>query len=183
MWQHSLAVDAFGGAVDGTTHRNGARLGLVIAVPLATLLSDSGWAGAAQGKHAMKVAVGTFEVKMAPKGEPQTADGLTLNRFINEKRFAGDLIATSRGEMLTATTPVENSAGYVLIERVTGTLQGRRGSFVLQHSSTVARGAQRQSIVVVPDSGAGDLMGLSGEMTVKVSLGQHAYTFRYSLPE
>jgi hypothetical protein len=131
----------------------------------------------------MKTATGTFEVKMTPQGEPQASDGLTLGRFLNEKRFAGDLEGKSRGEMLTAMTSVENSAGYVLIERVEGTLEGRAGSFVLQHSSTVARGAQKQSIVVVPDSGTGSLAGLTGEMTVEVSLGKHAYMFRYSLPE
>lgn len=131
----------------------------------------------------MTTAVGTFEVKMTPQGEARVSEGLTLGRFINQKRFAGDLVGTSEGEMLTAMTPIENSAGYVLMERVQGTLDGRSGTFILQHSSTEARGVLSQSIVVVPDSGTGALAGLAGAMTVEVSPGKHAYTFRYSLPE
>ena len=131
----------------------------------------------------MKAAIGTFDVKMTPQGEPQKVDGSALARFINEKRFSGDLVATSRGEMLTAMTPVEDSAGYVLIEHVIGTLHGRSGSFLLQHSSTVTRGVQKQSIAVVPDSGTGELAGLVGSMIAEVSPGEHRYTFRYSLPE
>lgn len=132
----------------------------------------------------MTVAVGTFKVTMTPQGTPEAAvDTLTIGRFLNEKSFAGDLVGESRGEMLTVMTSVENSAGYVLIERVTGTLDGRQGSFALQHSSTVSRGVQRQNIVVVPDSGTGDLIGLEGEMTVEASPGRHTYTFRYSLPQ
>ena len=114
----------------------------------------------AKGSSVTLTARGTFQVQMTRLGEPQESGGITLGRFLNEKRFAGDLVGQSRGEMVTVMTPVENSAGYVLIERVQAELGGRVGSFVLQHSSTVARGIERQSIVVVPDSGTGGLVGL-----------------------
>lgn len=131
----------------------------------------------------MLTATGTFEVKMAPTAPMADSGGLKRGRFSNDKIFSGDLVATSHGEMLTAMTPVEGSAGYVLIEQVTGSLSGRTGSFMLQHSSTMARGVPNQSIIVVPDSGTGQLTGLSGSMTVEVSPGRHAYTLRYTLPQ
>jgi hypothetical protein len=84
--------------------------------------------------------------------------------------------------MLTAMTDVKGSAGYVAIERVTGTLQGRSGSFVLQHSSTLTRGAPQQSITVVPDSATGQLVGLAGKMMVIIVEGKHSYDFEYTLP-
>jgi len=84
--------------------------------------------------------------------------------------------------MLTAMTDVKGSAGYVAIERVTGRLHGRRGSFVLQHSSALTRGAPLQSITVVPDSGTGQLIGLAGSMTVNIADGKHSYDFEYTLP-
>lgn len=163
---------------------NVATLALMVSTAWAVVIIAGAAVAQFSKEHTeMREATGTFKVEMTPLGEPQAIDGLTLGRFLNEKRFAGDLMATSRGEMLTAMTDTENSAGYVLIEHVTGTLGGRRGSFALQHSSTVDRGTQRQSIVVVPDSGKGDLSGLTGEMTVQVSPGKHAYTLRYNLPE
>jgi hypothetical protein len=83
-----------------------------------------------------------------------------------DKQFHGDLEGTAKGQMLTAGTDVKGSAGYVASERVTGTLHGRSGSFVLQHSGTLTKGAAQQSITVVPDSGAGQLVGLTGKMIV-----------------
>jgi hypothetical protein len=85
--------------------------------------------------------------------------------------------------MLTAGTDVKGSAGYVAIERVTGTLNGRTGSFVLQHTGTLTRGAPVQNITVVPDSGTGQLTGLTGKLTVIIDAGKHSYAFDYSLPE
>jgi hypothetical protein len=98
-----------------------------------------------------------------------------------DKRFHGDLDATSEGEMLSAGTAVQGSAGYVAIERVSGTLHGRAGTFVLQHSGTMARGAQQLTIAVVPDSGTEQLEGLSGTMAIQIADGKHSYEFRYSL--
>lgn len=100
------------------------------------------------------------------------------------KTFTGDLVATGAGQMLTALTDVEGSAGYVAIERVEGTLQGRSGAFILQHSGTMTRGAQQLSISVVPDSGTGALRGLSGSMQIEIAPdGTHGYVFRYTVAE
>ena len=125
-------------------------------------------------------AKGEFEVRMTSQSSDE-GTGSTLARFTNEKKFSGELEATSKGEMLTAGTGVEGSAGYVLIERVTGTLQGRTGAFVLQHHATLDRGAPRQSIVIVPDSGSGQLVGLKGTMTIQIEGAKHFYTLSYSL--
>jgi hypothetical protein len=121
---------------------------------------------------------GTFDVKLTPQ-----PDDNPVGRFTLDKRFHGDLDATSVGQMLAIRGDVEDSAGYVAMERVTGTLSGRSGSFALQHSGTMARGAPSLSIVVVPDSGAGELVGLSGTMNIVITDGKHFYEFDYRLPE
>ena len=128
----------------------------------------------------MSHAAGTFEVKLQPQAAEAGADA-TLGRLSIEKQFHGDLEGTSRGQMLTAGTDVEGSAGYVAIERVTGTLHGRRGSFALQHSGTMARGAPSLTIRVVPDSGTGELADLSGSMSITIAEGKHSYDFEYAL--
>jgi len=134
--------------------------------------------GAAVATHAS----GTFEVKV----NAQTPDGkfedATLGRMTIDKQFHGDLEATSLGQMLTAGTDVKGSAGYVAIERVTGKLHGRSGSFVLQHSGTMTRGALQLTITVVPDSGTAQLAGLTGKMAIKIADGKHSYDFEYTLP-
>jgi hypothetical protein len=128
-------------------------------------------------------ATGTFDVKL----DPLTLDGLPddalLGRMTIDKQFHGDLEGTSRGEMLSARTDVKGSAGYVAIERVSGTLHGKSGTFVLQHSGTMARGATDLSVTVVPDSGTGELAGLTGKMSIIVADGLHSYVFEYALPE
>ncbi len=96
-----------------------------------------------------------------------------------DKQFHGDLEAASKGQMLAVRTAVKGSAGYVAMERVVGTLAGRAGSFVLQHSSTMTRGEPRQSITVVPDSGTDGLAGLTGTMTIEIKDGKHFYHFEY----
>jgi len=126
-------------------------------------------------------ATGTFEVKLTPQVAGDAGEGATLGRMSIDKRFHGDLEATSKGEMLTAGTDVKGSAGYVAIERVTGTLHGRSGFFVLQHSGTMTRGAAHLEIRVVPDSGTGDLVGLAGQMTIRIADGQHSYDLEYTL--
>lgn len=125
---------------------------------------------------------GTFDVAITPTAADDYADGAALGRMTLDKTFRGDLEATSRGQMLTAMTPTKGSAGYVAIERVTGTLGGRRGSFVLQHSGTMERGAQRLTLTVVPDSGTDELTGLAGAMTIQIANGVHGYGFEYALP-
>jgi hypothetical protein len=127
------------------------------------------------------IAKGTFTVEMKPLAE-RNADGVNMGRMSLDKRFEGNLVATGTGEMLTALTPVKGSAGYVAIERITGTLAGRTGSFVFQHSGTMDRGTQRLSITVVPGSGTGALAGISGEFRLNIVEGKHFYEFEYSLP-
>lgn len=128
-------------------------------------------------------AIGTFDVALATIGTDDHADGATVGRTSIDKSFRGDLQGTSKGEMISAITEVEGSAGYVAIERVTGTLHGRRGSFVLQHGGVMNRGFQQLTILVVPDSGSGELAGLSGRMALVISDGVHSYDFQYSLPD
>ncbi len=125
-------------------------------------------------------AKGTFEVTLKPQPLFHNTSPL-LGRLTIDKQFHGDLNATSTGEMLSARTSIENSAGYVAIERVSGTLHGRKGTFVLQHSSLMTRGEPQQSITVVPDSGTDELEGLTGTMTIINNEGKHNYEFEYSL--
>ncbi len=127
-------------------------------------------------------AAGTFEVKLSPLPAYESAEGAMLARMSIDKQFVGDLAATSKGEMLSAGTSVKGSAGYVAIERVVGTLGGRRGSFVLQHNGVMTRGAPQLTITVVPDSGTGALAGLSGTMAIIIAVGKHSYELDYSLP-
>lgn len=131
----------------------------------------------------MTHASGTFEVRLAPQelsGPGQTAG---LGRLSIDKQFHGDLEATSTGEMLSAMTPVEGSAGYVALERVTGSLHGRSGAFTLQHSGLLARGASQLAITIVPDSGADELEGIAGTLEIGVEGGVHRYKLDYTLPE
>jgi Protein of unknown function (DUF3224) len=125
---------------------------------------------------------GSFDVKMTPVSE-DTADGVPLGRFLIDKQYHGDLAATSKGEMLTAGSIATGSAGYVAIERVTGSLQGRQGSFALQHTGTMNRGEPSLTINVVPHSGTNQLTGLAGAMKIIIADGKHSYEFEYSIPE
>lgn len=127
-------------------------------------------------------ATGTFEVTMEPQGAPDTAAGTSLGRMRLTKRFDGELVGEGSGQMLTAMTSTSGSAGYVAIERVTGTLHGRSGSFALQHSGTMNRGAQQLAISVVPDSGTGALAGITGTFAIEIADGVHAYRLDYTLP-
>ncbi len=127
---------------------------------------------------------GTFDVKLVPQGADDKAAGATLGRLTIDKHYHGALEATGEGQMLTAVTDVKGSAGYVALERVTGTLDGRAGSFVLQHSGTMSPvGGQQLSITVVPDSGAGQLRAIVGKLSGKIVDGQHFYDFEYTLPD
>ena len=129
----------------------------------------------------MKIA-GKFEVKLSPLDTYATGtNGIGLGRMSIDKASTGDLDATSKGEMLTAMSPVQGSAGYVAIEQVTGTLSGRKGSFVLQHSGTMSKGDSHLILNVVPDSGTDQLLDLTGEMTIKIEDGQHFYEFEYEV--
>ena len=129
----------------------------------------------------MEHARGSFDVKLTQQPMALNAAADALGRLSIEKQFHGDLEATSRGEMLTATTDVKGSAGYVAVERVSGTLRGRQGTFALQHSGTMTRGAPQLTVTVVPDSGTGQLAGLSGKMAITITDGKHSYDFEYML--
>jgi uncharacterized protein DUF3224 len=126
-------------------------------------------------------ASGTFAVKMTM--QPADDEQQTVGRFSLEKQFDGELQGTSRGQMLAVNTSVEGSAGYVAMEQVTGTLHGRTGTFALQHTGTMTRGAPQLSVTVVPDSGTGELAGLSGKMDIKIAEGKHFYEFDYDVAE
>jgi hypothetical protein len=126
-------------------------------------------------------ASGTFDLRLIP--QRHDADAVqAIGRMSIDKQFHGELEASSKGEMLTALTAVKDSASYVAVEQVTGTLRGLSGSFILQHSGTMSRGVAQQSVIVVPDSGTGQLAGISGSMTISIEAGKHFYDFEYSLP-
>lgn len=125
-------------------------------------------------------AAGNFDVKLEPQTDEHTA-GTALMRLTIDKQFYGDLQAASKGMMLAAGTAINDSAGYVAIEQVSGMLAGKRGSFVLQHSGTSNRGVQTLHLHVVPDSGTRELTGLSGTMRIIIDNGAHAYEFDYEL--
>jgi hypothetical protein len=122
---------------------------------------------------------GTFEVKLSPLD----SNDASLGRMTIDKQFHGDLEGVSKGQMLATSTAVEGSAGYVAIEWVNGTLHGRSGSFALQHSCVMRRGEPQQNIIVVPDSGGGQLVGLAGRMTIIIADGKHSYDFEYTLDQ
>jgi hypothetical protein len=129
-------------------------------------------------------AAGTFEVKLVPqKADNKPAESANLGRMSIDKQFHGDLEAVSQGEMLSAMTEVKGSAGYVAIERVTGAIHGLSGSFLLQHNGFMSRGTPELSVRVVPDSGTGELAGLSGSLEIKIENGKHSYTFDYSIAD
>jgi hypothetical protein len=127
------------------------------------------------------IATGSFEIQMTAEPPYSEVDGVSLGRVSFDKQFSGELTATSTVHMIGARTPVEGSAGYVAIERVTGSLAGRTGSFVLQHRGVMNRGARELDVTVVPDSATGELRGLEGRMTIDVIDGGHRYRFDYQL--
>jgi len=128
----------------------------------------------------MSSASGTFEVTMSPEPPYDINEGASIGRVSIKKQFSGDLEASSSVEMIGARSEVKGSAGYVAIERVNGSLLGRAGTFVLQHSGTMTRGKGELSVTVVPDSATGELKGLSGRMTIEIVDGKHLYKFEYT---
>jgi len=123
---------------------------------------------------------GTFDVKLTPQDDK--SEDKALGRMTIEKQWHGDLEGTSKGQMLTGGDVTKGSAGYVAIEKFTGTLKGRPGTFILQHTATMTRGQGQLTITVVPDSGTNQLQGLSGKLTIKIDNGKHSYDFEYALP-
>ena len=154
----------------------------IISVVICTLITLSAQTQSPkpnQEKLMTNHAAGTFEVKLNPQDEGPDAP---VGRMSIDKQFQGDLAGSSKGQMLMASSSsVKNSAGYVAIEKVTGTLKGRRGSFYLQHTGTMTRGAGELTITVIPDSGTDELVGLRGKMNIIIADGKHSYEFEYEL--
>ena len=125
-------------------------------------------------------ATGSFTVKLELQPASAQADAAVIGRRTLDKQFHGDLEASSCGEMLAVMTAIEGSMAYVALEKVTGSLLGKHGSFVLQHASQMIRGKPFQSIRVVPDSGSDELLGLEGEMQIDIRDGEHFYNFEYN---
>jgi hypothetical protein len=135
-----------------------------------------------KGEAIVKHATGPFDVKLNPQTDDKVGDP-TLGRMSLDKQYHGDLEATSKGQMLTAMSDVKGSGVYVAVERVNGTLHGHTGTFAMHHTGIMTRGVPQLSITVVPDSGTGQLVGLTGKMDIKIVEGKHSYDFEYTLPE
>jgi hypothetical protein len=127
-------------------------------------------------------ALGTFDVKVTPVTPAPGAAENPISELSLDKQFHGALEATSKGTMLASGNPAKGAGGYVAMEKVTGTLDGREGSFVLQHAGTMKGGTAEMSVTVVPDSGTDALTGIAGKMTIQISGGKHSYDFEYTLP-
>jgi Protein of unknown function (DUF3224) len=126
---------------------------------------------------------GTFEVTMSPQPAQEGVGDASVGRMAISKQFHGDLEGIGKGQMLAVGTPVDGSAGYVAMERVTGTVHGRQGSFALQHTGTLNRGTPKLSVTIVPDSGTDGLSGIAGKLDITIANGIHAYRLEYSLPD
>ena len=127
----------------------------------------------------MPIARGAFEVSMEPEPPFLEQDGVTLNRNFVRKEFSGDMAGTSEAQMLAAFTGTPGSAGYVAIEHFTGSVDGKSGSFVLQHNGVIDKGDAQLTVTIVPDSGTGELAGISGTMELDNDEGQHSYVLDY----
>ena len=128
-------------------------------------------------------ATGTFEVKIVPLDPAFKSEANSIGRFSLDKQFHGALEANSKGEMLSGMGTIKGSGGYVAIERITGTLDGRTGTFILQHNGTMQAGVFHLNVIVIPDSATNQLSGLQGSMDIIIKDGKHSYDFTYSLPD
>lgn len=167
-------------------HKGGcvAVLGLGMALGPAMPARSSGLQATEKGVLVTGQARGTFEVKVTPLPNDEKVPGLTVGRMSVDKQLAGDIEGTGKGEMMTADTGVQGSAGYVAIEHMTGKLKGRSGSFKLLHMGTMKRGGEfNLTITVIPDSGTGQLAGLTGKMAIVIVDGKHSYELDYTLPD
>jgi len=130
---------------------------------------------------AMIRVTGPFDVKVTPQDDK--SDDPLLGRMTLDKQYHGDLEGTGKGQMLTAGTSVKGSGAYVAIEKFTGTLKGRSGTFVLKHMGTMTQNVPQLSVSIVPDSGTGELKGIAGKMTINIAPGgKHSYDLEYKLP-
>jgi hypothetical protein len=153
---------------------------VLLLVASLTLVSG-GQAAPPKGSTAMQHAAGTFDVKITPQKDEGVGDA-TIGRMGIDKVYHGDLVGTGLGQMLAGMGEVKDSGAYVAIERVKGSVHGKTGSFAVHHLGVMDRGAQRLVITVIPDSGTGDLVGITGTMTIEIKGGAHYYTLDYTLP-
>jgi hypothetical protein len=135
------------------------------------------------GISQMRKAAGSFEVRIQPLANADVTAEPLLGRMLLIKKFTGDLEADARGQMLTAATATKGSAVYVAIDHVQGRLAGREGGFMLHHLGVMDRGAPMLAVRVVPDSGTGELAGLSGDLRINIVDGKHFYEFDYCFLE
>ena len=127
-------------------------------------------------------ATGTFDVKITPQASDLAPEGPNLGRMSLDKQYHGDLDGAAKGEMITAAgMAVKESAAYSAIERVSGSLHGKKGSFALQHTGVMTRGKPSLTVTVVPDSATGDLAGLTGRMDIIIEGKQHSYVLDYEI--
>jgi hypothetical protein len=158
--------------------------GLMLAAYCLSSVAPAGAASSTEKDHRMHAhATGNFSISMTPATTPQRAGRTSLGRVLLDKVYAGDLVATATGQMLNAVSDTKGAAGYVAMEAITGVLQGKEGSFVVQHVGIMADGRQELSLVIVPYSGSGQLTGISGTLAMRIENGQHVYDIDYSLPE
>jgi hypothetical protein len=151
--------------------------GALLVVSITSAQSPSTPKEASMPQHA----IGPFDVKMTPPQDDKLGDGLT--RLLLDKQYHGDLDGTGKGQMLTNGINASKSGVYVAMETFTGTLKGKSGSFVLHHTGIMRQGTPDLTINVVPDSGTGQLAGISGKMTIIIAKdGKHSYDFEYTLP-
>jgi hypothetical protein len=162
--------------LEGTVKTPAIVLGFALAIIGAR--ADAGASESIQ-KEVTMTARGTFEVKVTPQTQDDSAGG-GFDRLFIDKQFHGELEAVSKGQMLATRTAVEGSGGYVALELVTGKLNGRQGSFVLQHKGTMSKGVYMMQITVVPDSGTDELAGIAGTMTISIEGSKHSYNFEYT---
>ncbi len=153
--------------------------GLTLAGLAVCARADEGESKSIQ-KGTTMTARGTFEVKVTQQPQDDSAGG-PFGRLFLDKQFTGDLKASSKGQMLAAGTAVEGSGAYVALELVTGALNGKRGSFILQHRGTMRKGVYVMHVTVVPDSGTDELAGIAGTMTIIIEGSKHSYEFEYTL--
>jgi uncharacterized protein DUF3224 len=162
-----------------------AAAALALIASAATQTQAQSPAANTQGPIMTTVARGAFDVKLKPLTPYNQEEDAKFMRMSLDKQFQGDLEAVSHGEMLaagTAGTDPKGSGGYVAIEHVAGSLNGRKGTFSLQHNATMTHGEPYLNIIVIPDSGTGELAGLAGKMNIIIAKGKHSYEFDYSLP-
>lgn len=150
-------------------------------LPCVALIGALGFNSPHSSTGSVMTARGTFEVRVTP--QPADSAGGPFSRVFLDKQYHGDLAGAGAGHMLGYETAVPGSAGYVALERIAGTLSGRRGSFVLQHAGHMAHGAMTMTATVIPDSGTEGLAGIAGKLTISIAGGKHMYELEYTLGE